>query len=143
VYAYATGGNDVAQLVGSQAEDTLVAAPQQTRLYGADYFRRATAFDEVHAEAGEGRDTAIVYDANSAYLQPRDFGIEPDQVGGEGVVVGDWPLQIWPADSAIPSDLQQLLEGYDFEDLCLRKSPVGDDDADVAISDLALLALWE
>ncbi len=53
-----TGTGDIAILYDSQGDDTFVAGPTTARLSGPGYSYRANGFDQVHANAFGGNDTA-------------------------------------------------------------------------------------
>ncbi len=55
-----TGTGDIAILYDSQGDDTFVAGPTTARLSGAGYSNRANGFDQVHANAFGGNDTATL-----------------------------------------------------------------------------------
>ncbi|HYW78056.1 MAG TPA: hypothetical protein VE890_00705, partial [Thermoguttaceae bacterium] len=67
VHAFASsGGTDEARLTGSTGDDTLMANPIETRLWGAEYFMRVKSFDAVVADAlsADGdNDTAQMFDS--------------------------------------------------------------------------------
>ncbi len=65
--ANASTGNDIAILYDSQSDDSFVANPTTARLFGAGYSNRANGFDQVHANAFGGNDTATL-DAQAATM---------------------------------------------------------------------------
>jgi len=64
VYAYGEGsGSDLAYLYDSAGDDTFTGKPDEGRLSGPGYLAVAKAFDEVHAQASSGNDTAELNDS--------------------------------------------------------------------------------
>ncbi|HOA53049.1 MAG TPA: hypothetical protein PKI05_12425, partial [Thermogutta sp.] len=67
VHAYSLkGGRDVAQLKGSDGDDTFVGWPEWARLSGSNYFLRVKFFEEIQVDPGAGFDSAILYDSPGA-----------------------------------------------------------------------------
>ncbi|MDH3719090.1 MAG: hypothetical protein OES79_13310, partial [Planctomycetota bacterium] len=66
VYAFATTGYDRAKLYGTAGSETLTFAPAYTSFRGADFFHRASGFDDTRAYGGGGFDTAYFKDVAAA-----------------------------------------------------------------------------
>jgi len=64
VYAYGeNSGTDIAYLYDSAGDDAFVGKPDESRLSSPGYLAVAKAFDEVHAQASGGTDTAELNDS--------------------------------------------------------------------------------
>ena len=56
VYAYSSGGNDTATLVGSPGNDKLISTPTYVQLQGDNFYSYASGFDVVDVAAAGGSD---------------------------------------------------------------------------------------
>jgi len=64
LYAYGEdSGTDIAYLYDSAGDDSFLGKPDESRLSGSGYLAVANAFDEVHAQASDGNDTAELNDS--------------------------------------------------------------------------------
>ena len=83
VHGYATlGGNDSAELTGSDLSDTFAGTSTDGALYGSGFYNRAKGFDEVHGYANAGHDVAFI--ARGAHLEAlRNKGLLVKSVHGD------------------------------------------------------------
>jgi hypothetical protein len=63
VYAYATSGNDVANIYDSAGDDVYRAWDNRVAMSGVGYYNYAQGFDRTIATTTTGNDQAILYDS--------------------------------------------------------------------------------
>jgi len=125
VYAYGEdAGTDIAWLYDSANDDTFTGKPDESRLSGSGFLAVAKAFDEVHAQASNGTDTAELNDS-------------------------EWDDALDATTTSIKLSSNNSYRQYLYEvlafDSVTAKSTTGRDTKNIAsgVDNLELLGIWE
>jgi len=125
VYAYGEGsGADVAWLYDTAGDDTFLGKPDESRLSGAGYLAVANAFDEVHAQASGGNDTAELND--SAFDDMLTAAVGSIQLASNNATL-DYLYEVLAFDSVTATSTT----GNDTKNI------------DPAVTNLTLLGAWQ